>query len=316
MIKKIINNIRFNYYIALILLYLLLPAQKIFSFFGNQIQMKVWRNGGKVKYDGINICFPKNIGVSYSSLIYWNGVNGFEPNTWKVLKKIILQSNHFLDIGANIGFYSVLAKKIKPSINIGTFEPIPSIYKKNLLFHNANNIDYSNVYQMAISDEDGQSTIYLPIVDSTIEEESTATLRKDSWQSKKPNRIEFQVKTQKLDTFFKSHKVTAPLVIKIDVEDFEYNVLKGAYNTLVTHKPVIVCEILQREHGNQDTYDFLTACEYSIFAITQNGLFGLLKDDFFNPRNFNDFLLIPNSMLLNKKNYLFSENINDYLLLK
>ena len=54
----------------------------------------------------------KNIGVSYSSNIFWKETNGFEADTYYVLKELFIVSDYFFDVGSNIGIYSVLAKKI------------------------------------------------------------------------------------------------------------------------------------------------------------------------------------------------------------
>lgn len=46
----------------------------------------------------------------------------------------------------------------------------------------------------------------------------------------------------------------APTFMKIDVEGYEYNVLKGAKQTIMTHKPIILIEEngLGKHHGNYD----------------------------------------------------------------
>jgi FkbM family methyltransferase len=254
--------------------------------------MKVWVNGISVTYDGIELRFPRNIGTSYCSNIYWNDVNGFEPHTWRVIKHFLPRSSTFVDVGSNVGLYSVLAQKVNPRLMIQAYEPVPSIYAKNCLFHEENGLSIANVFNVAIGDEDGSGEMFLPINRSAIDEETTATLRRDSWQNAKLHEA-LLVTTKKLDSVLSERN--GQTLIKIDVEDFEAGVLRGADEFLRRMKPTIVCEILPREHGNQETFDILKARGYVIFGISQCGLIRFAREDFIGHRAFTDFLLWPES---------------------
>ncbi len=254
--------------------------------------MKVWVNGAAPSYDGMQIHFPRDVGVGICSNIYWNGVTGFEPYTWNVVKHFLPRSSIFIDIGANIGLYSVLAKKVIPTLQVQSYEPIPSIYRKCIAFHAENNVSTANVINAAIGDEDGEATIFLPIVKGELEEETTATLRTDSWQHSKAHKT-YVVSTRKLDSVLSEKDIRA--LIKIDVEDYEANVLKGAAKVLRTLKPIIVCEILPRTHGNRQTFDILQGSDYLLFGISASGLMRFGKEDLLGNRSFTDFLLVPAS---------------------
>jgi len=271
MTKKYFNIIRNNYVISKLLRTVLKPMQRLCNILDRQIKMKVWANGEAVNYDGLSIQFPKNIGVGFCSNIYWNGVDGFEPRTWRIIRHFIECADYFIDIGSNIGFYSVLAMKVKPAIKLSSFEPIPSIYEKNVFFHRANGFSFEHVVNAAISESNGESEIYLPIADESLEEQMTATLRKDSWQFNKKHST-FIVRTMKLDDIVKKAEPCDKLFIKIDVEDYELGVFKGAIETLHSVKPIIVCEILPRSHGNRETVEILDNNGYIAFGIAVDGL--------------------------------------------
>ena len=133
--KKILKKLRYNFYISTVLKLTLVPIYKICAFINFRISRHILINSGTVEYDGYKLSFPKNLGVNYISSLFWNGDDGFEKDVWKTLKPLILKSNYFFDIGSNIGFYSVLAKKVNLNIKVAAFEPIESIYNKNLKFH-------------------------------------------------------------------------------------------------------------------------------------------------------------------------------------
>lgn len=303
-IKRVANHTRYNYYFSLFARSVLRPIQRTCGWIDQQIQMKIWVNGTTVTYDGVILRFPRNVGVNYCSTIWWKGVNGYEPNTWRVLRYFLQRAKHFLDVGSNIGFYSVLAKKVNPQINVDAFEPIPTIYQRNIGFHKANGLDSSRIWNIALGSKDGETEIYVPVDDTAIEETSAATLRQDSWQSRKPSSQRMRVVVAKLDTFLQQRDLALPMIIKIDVEDYEAQVLQGAATTIKTLKPIMICEMLPRAHGNIETYNFLEQCDYSAFGVCKNGLFRMMRSDLGQPRDFTDFLLLPNSAVSPEQNYI------------
>ncbi len=44
-------------------------------------------------------------------VLFWKGVAGFESGMHRVFKDLVTRADTFLDIGANIGFYSLLANQ-------------------------------------------------------------------------------------------------------------------------------------------------------------------------------------------------------------
>jgi FkbM family methyltransferase len=221
---------------------------------------------------------------------------------------LIQRSGTFIDVGSNIGFYSVLAKRVVPQIEVLSFEPVSALCEQSRKFHASNGVP-ANVYQIAISDTDGRATLYQPIE----EESSASTLATNSWQARKRHK-EVVVETAKLDTLLFRRALRRPVTIKIDVEDHEAAVLRGATDVIRTLRPIIVCEILPRpirpgrysseevvvdleRHGNAETVAVLGAMHYAAFAITADGYFRLLPGDFAIDRRFRDFLLVPNECI-------------------
>ena len=269
-----------------------------------RIREVVRYNGGAVEYDGVTLVFPENVGMVYSSLIFWDGTGGYEPTTWRVLKHFILRAGHFVDIGSNVGLYAVLARKIRPELVIDAFEPIPAIHAHNVEFHKSNGADSGFVHRIACGDRDGEAVMFLPAMGDENEDEPTATLRADSWQSHKAARKEVPVPTMRLDTFMADKVRPLPMFIKMDVEDFEAGVLRGAHEVFSRLRPVMVCEILPREHGNQETVSLLRALDYEFFGICREGVHRMTGADFFAPRPFTDFLCVPSASVPRDRNFL------------
>ena len=245
----------------------------------------------------------------FSSLIFWEGTGGYEPTTWRVLKHFILRAEHFVDIGSNVGLYSVLARKIKPELSIDAFEPIPAIHAHNIEFHKANGVDPEVIHRIACGDRDGDAIMFLPAMGDKNADEPTATLRADSWQSQNAGRAEVAVPVMKLDSFFAGKKRPLPMLIKMDVEDFEAGVLRGARDVFSKTRPVLVCEILPRDHGNQETVSLLHDFDYVFFGICREGVHRMTGADFFAPRAFTDFLCVPTESAPRDRNFLPFEEL-------
>jgi len=278
-------------------------------------------HGRTAAYDGVPLRFPPNVGDGLLWSLCRYGTRGFEPDTWATLRTLLADAKVFLDVGSNIGFYSVLAGKIAPTIEIIAFEPLPALCDAHRLFCEANGVAVE-FQPLALSDMNGAATLFLPTEDG--DEVSTATITKVSWQARKPH-DEITVRTMKLDTFLACRPLQMPVVIKIDVEDHDAAVLRGAAETIARYRPMIVCEILPRsvrdpsnindnraideQHGNRATVAALDMLNYAAFAIKPNNYFRFAGDDFARPRSFTDFLLIPRERIISANGTLTIETL-------
>lgn len=312
--KAIIKSLRRNPLVAAALYSVARPLYYGAERLHFRIGRHVHRNGGTAEYDGIPLRFPRNVGIGFLAAISWRGVEGFEPETWKTLRRLIETSNTFLDIGANIGLYSVLAKRVSPSIDVISFEPMPAIAAQSRAFHMANAIAPS-VEEIGLSDSDGEARLFTPHGEET----SSSTLSSVSWQARNPHE-EFTVRTAKLDSYLSGRRLREPVTIKIDVEDHEAAVLRGATETIRHYRPAIVCEILPRaitrdnqpggeparpgeQHENAATLQVLADIGYTAFAITADGYFRMTAADFKGDRSFRDCLLLPDEDIDQGRNY-------------
>ena len=183
-LRRLADRLRYNQTCSRVLAFTCRPIRNASMRLGRQIEAKVRVNGISGLWDGIPISFPKDVGVSYASDCFWNHGAEFEPFTWRALKCLIGEACTFVDVGSNIGIYSVLARKVKPDLVVHSFEPVPSIFEKSVAFHQANGLSVSNLHNLALSNQRASTILYLPTV-ASFEEESTGTLRADSWQAER-----------------------------------------------------------------------------------------------------------------------------------
>lgn len=136
-----------------------------------------------------------------------------------LLNKILKPNMVFVDIGANVGYFSLIAAKlVGDQGQVYAFEPDPENFKlleKNIKVNNYKNIIAIN---KAISNKSGKARLYL----------EPDNLCGHSLVAKNGNKF-VEVETIILDEFLKNKKID---VIKIDVEGFEPAAFEGMKNTI------------------------------------------------------------------------------------
>ena len=259
-------------------------------------------NGGKVDLDGTQLVFPANVGITYCTLGWWQGVGGYEPATWKVIQAYVRQSDVFWDVGSNIGLYAVLAKKMKPALRVEAFEPVPSLAEANRKFQEANRSGVKT-RQVAVSSHDKGAEITIRKYADVTEVEPTSTLEKDVNLSIGASAEVLKVETTTLDLLAGTLGPADQLFIKIDVEGHENHVLMGAKTLLESRRPIILCEILPGVGKTEEIAAIMSEAKYSMLAISREGLFMVTAADLNKKRNYTDYLLIPEEKTRHAGNY-------------
>ena len=188
-----------------------------------------------------------NITSPITQTLFWGGVHAFENEEFPFFTKLISSCNLMLDIGSNIGYYTLLAKRYQPTIKVIAFEPMPSVFKylnKNIQINH-----FKDVFteQLALSNVHGNASFYTRINPrmKSIADQLPGDSSLDS--SIVQSAIEVQVKLDTLDNYVKQHLNENEKIdfIKIDTEATEHLVFQGAENVLKNHRPIIMCEVIK-----------------------------------------------------------------------
>lgn len=215
--------------------------------------------------------------------LFWRGVSYYEPISTLVIQELVRPGDTFIDLGANIGFYSLVVSVSRPRVRVISFEPNPRNYELLTQNMQVNDLSRTVCEPVAISDRDGEATLYLSASDMS------ASLRSDFDANACG---ETKVKTVTLDTYLKDHPITGHLVVKVDVEGHEEAFFWGAQKTLLAHLPDIVTEVtLDYSSG---ALAMLRRMGYRFYQITDQGL---IEASFVVPKVRGNFVFL---------NYLFS----------
>jgi FkbM family methyltransferase len=286
------KRLRENYYCSLLLARCAKPIQMVCSKLAAQLKSSVRKNGVRVALpNGRSMRIARDSGIGLASLLFWDGIDGYERETSKTLRFFFSRVQTFVDVGANYGMYAILGALWNPDVVVVAFEPTPAIYsglKRNVALNGLEGrITCEN---LALADRSGSAILHLPQSEGK-DAESTGTLATNSWQVRQ-NTPNVAVDAVSFDDYESSHPMKVDL-IKIDVEDFEAAVLGGMRRVIERDRPFIICEILPRlkEHKNQRTLEVIDSLDYFSYWITSCGYIRVSSFDF--ERAYTDFILSP-----------------------
>lgn len=172
----------------------------------------------------------------------------YEPHIVAQFVKNISEGDTCLDIGANIGHHTIIMSQCSgDSGHVYAYEPIPYIRHQMEESLALNNIANVTTISDALSDSEGVLNLY-------INNENVAGSSFVNENKGAGDKISVAVKT--LDSY-SYEKID---FIKLDVEGFEYSVLKGGEQTIQKHHPTILFEFspeYYRKKSPSDIFDIL-----------------------------------------------------------
>lgn len=191
----------------------------------------------------------------------------YESSLKQIVASVLEESDHFVDIGANIGLYTTLASHLVGSSGkVLSIEPEPFV--SGLLQNNIrrNKLDNVSIFSGAVMDKTGE--IHFNSVEGCPEYSSLGSIV----HPHAPRSIsQITVKGDTLDNLLNMYEVN-PKLIKIDVEGAELLVLKGATKTLSQLRPVIICEaddrlLEQLNSKSEDIARVFMDFDYKIYDV-------------------------------------------------
>lgn len=191
----------------------------------------------------------------------------FEPATTAVARKLLKPGDIVVDVGANIGYYSLLfCSCVGKAGHVYSFEPVPKLASALCNNVELNRFEQITLSDLALSDHDGEARFYVGPDDNS----GLSSLRPPRESSDT-----LDVRLARFDGFFTQDKKIS--LIKIDVEGAELAVLRGMQDYLRSHRPYILLEVTNRflkEMGDSEEslISFLQDFGYSCYVINGDGI--------------------------------------------
>ena len=154
----------------------------------------------------------------------------YEPGTTALFRGLLRTGMVVIDVGAHVGYYSLLAaSQVGPTGKIYSFEPAPSNYE--LLLKNIELNGFHNVVaaRKAVSNQVGQSTLYLTALDNG---------RHSIYRHDLPETGSAVVETTTIDDLLDGDNWPRVDLVKVDVEGAEKDVLDGMATLFAKQEPL------------------------------------------------------------------------------
>ena len=191
----------------------------------------------------------------------------YEESEAKIMEEKIKVGNIVVDVGANIGLHTLnMARIVGNTGRVFAFEPDPSnfeILEKNVKINNYQNIILE---QKAVGDKHGRTTLY----------QSDNPGNHRLFPLTKQAKGQIQVELTSLDKYFIDSNLANKInFIKIDVEGFEFSVLKGMKNILKNNKKIKILfenmqiNTIQAGFTPIKVLNYLTSYDFKLFCLDE-----------------------------------------------
>jgi len=193
----------------------------------------------------------------------------YEDEIGKLIKISLTEGDTAIDIGGNIGLQSLrMSSCVGPTGKVFAFEPLNYLqekFKKNTALNRAHNV---TLFPFALSDQ--QNELDLTINKNQWNQGAFSLSNKDIGNDKQ------RVVVKVADEMAEIQLLDKISLIKIDVEGFEFHVLRGLKQTIQKHKPRIIFEYdsnywADTSQKMTDCYEFLNSLNYSLYQISMVG---------------------------------------------
>jgi FkbM family methyltransferase len=186
----------------------------------------------------------------------------WEEQETRTIQTLAPKCRVFLDVGANIGYFSMLAASLMPpGGRVFAFEPNPEMV--DLARRGFSKGSFDSIQLIPAAAGDRNCTVQLHL-------NKGANRGKTSLYEANTNRGGvIDVECRRLDDFIESTGITSLDLIKMDVEGHEWFALKGAMETLKSYRPALLLELApvllaQAGHTAEDVVDLLAPLGYEI----------------------------------------------------
>lgn len=233
--------------------------------------------------EDINVVLPELV----SSVIFIN--SHFEQDVEIMMQKYLKKNQCFVDVGAHIGYFSLFASLlVSKKGQVYSFEPTPSTFK--ILKKNCKRKKNITLFNKGVYSCNKEAFFK----DFGIRYSAFNTINEDRiGKSVKSKKI--KIKLISLDKFFKNRKID---FIKIDAENSEYEIIKGAKSIIEKDRPILCLELKSTKQKEKEKRkgicNYLKKMKYKAVVFNNDTL--VKEKDWDKLTIYENVLFIPNRL--------------------
>lgn len=153
-----------------------------------------------------------------------------------------------LDVGANVGQFAVASAKLFPEVQVHSFEPEPDCAER--LRKNVSGLGNVVVYPFALGEAEGEVSFHVNAHSHSSSVLPLAQAHRDAFPEAREKQV-IKVKLSTLDKVFADVEFQNPVLLKLDVQGYEVQTLRGGVETLKRVDYVVLEVSLKRMYEGE-----------------------------------------------------------------
>ena len=220
--------------------------------------------------------FIYNVDSKIVRLLYWYGSEGYEGKETLLWQVFCSNSKSVLELGGNIGYYSVLGGGVNNTLRYRVLEPHPVSFKilnKNKEINRLQNLEVIQKAVVGIKTQE-KAELY-------VQEEDPDVAPSGAYLKVKGSEINRTKKNCVLVDLVEAKELIAGVdLIKIDIEGLEQEVLSSIMDYLIANKPPIFLEVRNKAILLKEFIadELLVKADYELYAIGHKELLRVKKE--------------------------------------
>jgi len=222
--------------------------------------------------------------LELSDYMQWYVWADLDDLSWRSVPK---KQGSVLDIGANVGAFTIQLLNNNSDVKVHAFEPNPFVFEhlsQNMSLNKIKDSRYSLINK-GLAEQKATLNFYWNSNNS-----GGGSIRKD-----KKNTLQTEIEVLTIDDYVLENNIHDVIFIKIDVEGYEPQVIKGAKETITKQQPILFIEVSPK-WWNKNGYS--TKDVLSIFKTLQYSFFLVINEKELKPITFEKLILIKDSFNL------------------
>jgi FkbM family methyltransferase len=198
--------------------------------------------------------------------VYWSGIRGYEGIISEVWKRLCSNSTSVLEIGANVGFFSVLGARERPK-RYTAVEPLPNVAQILRANLHRNELDFVEVIEGAVVPSYESEIVQISVPDEGREAPVGSHLLVGVELSERSEKKVLSVRAYPVALLMEGRDL-----VKIDAEGIEAQLLFSARDSILKNKPTLIIEVLpEAENLGAMLSEIAISGGYNIYVIPAYG---------------------------------------------
>ena len=221
-----------------------------------------------------NIRIITSLSDHIESQVFWQGFQEADEGVIVLLKRQLPVDGVFIDIGANIGTFTLVAARRALLGHVHAFEPSAHHFARLARNVELNHFENVVLNQKGLYDQPGEAILFLPSQAGEMNNSGAASLY--TCGTGETEQVSEAVSLVRLDDYIRDRSIERVDIIKIDIEGAEIKALEGARETIMRFRPLVFMELdldnlARADRSADEVLELWKSLDYEVFIIRVTG---------------------------------------------